>query len=80
MKANYFLKILLAFILVTLVTLTAFAPLVQAGEKVLNVYFFYAQTCPHCAKQKPLMEYIDRRNEDVQIYSLEVTQHPQIWR
>jgi glutaredoxin len=80
MKTKYFFKILLAFILVTLVTLTAFAPLVQAGEKRLDVYFFYSQTCPHCAKQKPLMEYIDRRNQDVKVYSWEVSQNPTIWR
>jgi glutaredoxin len=80
MKAKYILKILLTLILFTVVTLTAFAPLTQAGEKGLDVYFFYSQTCPHCAKQKPLMEYIDKRNEDVKVYSLEVTQNPQIWR
>jgi glutaredoxin len=78
MKAKYILRILLPFIL--FIILTFFAPLVQAGEKVLDVYFFYSQTCPHCAKQKPLMEYIDQRNKDVKVYSLEVTKNPQIWK
>jgi hypothetical protein len=77
MKAKYILLNLFLFIL--LVSLTTFAPLVQAGEKVLDVYFFYSQTCPHCAKQKPLMEYIGIHNENVQVFSLEVTQNPQIW-
>ena len=78
MKVKYIFKILFALILSLI--LIGFTPLAQAGEKVLNVYFFYSQTCPHCAKQKPLMEYIDRRNEDVKVYSLEVRENPQIWR
>jgi thiol-disulfide isomerase/thioredoxin len=68
------------FPLILSLILIGFTPLAQAGEKVLNVYFFYSQTCPHCAKQKPLMEYIDRRNEDVKVYSLEVRENPQIWQ
>jgi glutaredoxin len=78
MKAKYILKILLSFIL--LIILTCFTPLAQAGEKVLDVYFFYSQTCPHCAQQKPLMEYIDQGNEEIKVHSLAVSQNPQIWR
>ncbi len=78
MQTKYILKILLALIL--LVSLTVFAPLAQAAEKGLDVYFFYSQTCPHCAKQKPLMEYIDRQNEEIKVHSLEVSQNPQIWQ
>ncbi|NEP82366.1 MAG: thioredoxin family protein [Okeania sp. SIO3B3] len=78
MQGKYILKILLALIL--LVSLTIFAPLAQAGEQGLDVYFFYSQTCPHCAKQKPLMEYLDRQNEEIKVYSFEVSQNPKIWR
>ena len=52
----------------------------QAGEKVLDIYFFYSQTCPHCAQQKPLMEYIDKHNEEVKLSAYEVSEHPEKWR
>ncbi|OZH55572.1 glutaredoxin [Hydrocoleum sp. CS-953] len=78
MKAKYIFKILLTLIL--LVSLTIFAPVAQAAEKGLDIYFFYSKTCPHCAKQKPLMEYIDKQNEEVKVNSFEVSQNPQIWQ
>ncbi|MGK7918636.1 MAG: glutaredoxin domain-containing protein [Trichodesmium sp.] len=78
MQTKSILKIFLTLILV--VSLTVFAPLAKATEKGLDVYFFYSQTCPHCAKQKPLMEYIDGQNEEIKVHSLEVSQNPEIWQ
>ena len=78
MQTKSILKILLMLIL--LISLTIFAPLAQAAEKELDIYFFYSQTCPHCAKQKPLMEYLDLQNEEIKVHSFEVSQRPQIWQ
>ncbi|MBP0005060.1 MAG: glutaredoxin family protein [Cyanobacteria bacterium SBC] len=50
-----------------------------AAEDVLDVYFFYSATCPHCMKQEPLMEYIDETYDEVRVLSYEVTQSPSIW-
>ncbi len=81
MKAKNIFKILLTFILlISLTFLAPLAPLAQAAEKGLDVYFFYSKTCPHCAKQKPLMEYLDKQNQEVKVHSFEVTQNPQIWQ
>jgi glutaredoxin len=40
----------------------------------VEVDFFYSQTCPHCAEQKPLMEAIDQYNSHVLVHSHEVNQ------
>ncbi len=49
-------------------------------NNVLDVYFFHSETCPHCAQQKPLMERIDRYNDDVEVHLIEVFQDPQTWQ
>ncbi|MDC0835458.1 glutaredoxin family protein [Geitlerinema sp. CS-897] len=51
----------------------------RAADDVLDVYFFYSATCPHCMKQEPLMEYIDETYDEVEVMAYEVTQHSQIW-
>ncbi len=40
----------------------------------VEVDFFYSQTCPHCAAQKPLMEAIDQYNPHVLVHAHEVSQ------
>ncbi|MGK7951262.1 MAG: glutaredoxin family protein [Xenococcaceae cyanobacterium] len=79
MKARYFKQLLISLILICLVNLIAFISPVLAGGKVADVYFFYSQTCPHCAQQKPLMEYIARHNEEVKLHAYEVSKYPQEW-
>lgn len=73
-------KKLISFCLTLLATLTFFTSFAHASNQELNVYFFYNQACPHCARQKPLMEYIDKNNQEVKVYAYEVTQHPDIWQ
>ncbi|MEM1255995.1 MAG: glutaredoxin family protein [Cyanobacteria bacterium P01_H01_bin.21] len=58
-----------------------FLPLeTPADQTTLDVYFFYSDTCPHCARQAPLMHDIEQHNEDVDIHFLEVSQNLHIWR
>ncbi len=80
MKIRAYFKVFLLFILLCLLTLTSVPLSSQADEKVLDIYFFHSQTCPHCAQQKPLMEYIDKHNEEVKLYAYEVSEHPEKWR
>ncbi len=80
MKARYFKQLLISLILICLVNLIAFISPVLAGDKVVNIYFFYSQTCPHCAQQKPFMEYIDQHNEEVKLHAYEVSEYPEKWR
>ncbi|MDJ0696966.1 hypothetical protein [Mastigocoleus sp. MO_188.B34] len=72
-------KNIIYFCLALLAYLTFFTSFAHASNQVLDVYFFYNQACPHCAKQKPLMQYIDRNNQDVKVHTYEVTQYPDIW-
>ncbi len=52
----------------------------SADEAVLDVYFFYSDTCPHCARQEPLMQDIDQHNQDVDVHFLEVSRNLQTWQ
>ena len=80
MKIKAYFPVLFSFILFCLFTFTSVPLSSQAGEKVVNIYFFYSQTCPHCVQQKPLMQYIDRHNEEVKLHTYEVSEHPEKWQ
>ena len=80
MKARHFKQILISLIVICMVNILAYISPVLANEKVVNIYFFYSQTCPHCAQQKPLMKYIDLHNKEVKLYAYEVNEHPQKWQ
>ena len=51
----------------------------QNERDVLDIYFFYSKTCPHCIKQKPLMQSIGDRNEAIRVHSIEVSERPEKW-
>ena len=55
------------------------APLLAAPE-VVDIYFFHSKTCPHCQKQKPVMEAVARFNEEIKLHDYEVSENTQIWR
>lgn len=80
MKAYYFKQILISSLVFCLVTLTTFVSPALTEDKVVDIYFFHSKTCPHCVKQKPLMEYLDQHNQGVKLYAYEVNEHPQIWQ
>lgn len=80
MKAYYFKQILISSLVFCLVTLIAFVSPALTEDKVVDIYFFHSKICPHCVKQKPLMEYLDRHNQGVKLYAYEVNEHPQIWQ
>jgi hypothetical protein len=73
-------KCLIAFLLVCCLGLTALALPAQADEAVVDIYFYHSKTCPHCLKQKPLMEYIDGQNQAVKLHAYEVHENPQAWQ
>jgi thiol-disulfide isomerase/thioredoxin len=78
MKTNL-VKIVLGFLLIVLVNLIAFMSPANANNSGVDIYFYHSKTCPHCIKQKPLMEYIAQHNEAVNLYAYEVQQNPP-WR
>ena len=80
MTLRRFLRIFSATILSCFLFWGVFPAWAQAGVAVVDVYFFHSETCPHCIQQKPLMEDIDRYNEDVDIHFIEVHQNPKTWQ
>lgn len=45
---------------------------VFASEKEVNIYFFWGQGCPHCAKEKPFLEKLEQNYPQVKVYDFEV--------
>lgn len=58
----------------------AFPTWAYAETVALDVYFFHSETCPHCARQMPLMESIEQYNPDIDVHFIEVSRDPQTWR
>jgi len=44
---------------------------VFASEEA-NIYFFWGEGCPHCAKEKPFLEKLEQKYPEVKIYDFEV--------
>lgn len=69
---------ILALVITGLLMLIGGDLLAQADP--VEVYFFHRHTCPHCLKQRPLMEAIDAQNPDVTVHTIEVSEQPERWR
>jgi thiol-disulfide isomerase/thioredoxin len=73
--ANKITKLILAIILPLILT----APVVSAQEsffapsKEVNLYFFWANGCPHCSHEKEFLKELEQEYPDLKIHSLEVT-------
>ena len=42
------------------------------GQHATNIYFFWGEGCPHCAKAKPFLDQLDRESDAIQLHSFEV--------
>ena len=63
---KYIKKILFLFIF-----LFTFIPNIKAEEKV-NLYLFYGDGCPHCAKEKELLNNLQKEYDNLEINTYEV--------
>lgn len=61
-------SILISFSLIFLFSGTIKA---QEQEKV-NIYFFWQQGCPHCAKEKPFLENLVKQNSFLKLHSFDI--------
>jgi len=65
-------KIFLAlFLLLIFLTFGSQLALAQEKERV-NVYFFWGKGCPHCADEKPFLEKLQSKYEQIEIKDYEV--------
>lgn len=45
---------------------------VEEESNIVNIYLFYSDTCPHCAKEKIFLDDIIKNNDNVRIYKYEI--------
>ena len=50
---------------------------VSANTGKINVYFFYGNSCPHCADEKPFLDYLQKTNSNIIVHSYEVWENDQ---
>ena len=80
MRLRYYRKFFLSIIAYCLVICFSFAAPALARESPVDIYFFHSKTCPHCLKQKPVMEKLAELNNDIELHSYEVKEQSQIWQ
>lgn len=67
-------KLTPAFLFLLLVVLSmAFAE--TQNTEVVNVYFFWAEGCPHCSAEKVFLAKLEQKYENIDIHSLEATKN-----
>lgn len=68
MIKKYLLISLISFVLISsFVIKTSFAQ-----QQEVNLYFFWGQGCPHCAKEKPFLDSLKTKYPQLKIYDFEV--------
>lgn len=70
-------KLILFSLSAVLVGLFISSPQVKADTEVpinhgVNIYLFWGDGCPHCAKAKPVLETLDNNSDSVNLYKYEV--------
>ncbi|MBU0649359.1 hypothetical protein KJ969_04680 [Patescibacteria group bacterium] len=66
---NFLAKI---FVLVFILSFFIFQIPVQAQDHVVEVYFFYGEGCPHCAKEEMLLDKLEQELDYIHIHRHEV--------
>ena len=65
------------FLLLGILAFSLFLPLSMAQETgepdKINVYFFWAEGCPHCANEKPFLSMLEQKYENLEVHSYEIT-------
>jgi thiol-disulfide isomerase/thioredoxin len=74
------LKYLLIFLFLAWVSLCIGLLPAYADSQSVDIYFYHSKTCPHCLKQKPLMEAIAKENPQIKIHAYEVHEKTQDWQ
>jgi len=65
---NSFLFIILLSLLITPVPAES-----QTSAKKVDIYFFWAEGCPHCAHEKPFLESLKQKYSNLEVHSFEVS-------
>lgn len=49
---------------------------VFASDNKVDVYFFWGEGCPHCAKEKVYLNQLEKERDDVAVHDYEIYNHP----
>jgi len=71
------MKKTIPFLLLGILAFSLFLPLSMAQETgepgKINVYFFWAEGCPHCTNEKPFLSMLEQKYENLEVHSYEIT-------
>src|SRR4030066_981739 len=70
MKIN---KLLVKIFTFTVVLIFSFR--IFAVENTVNIYFFWAETCPHCAKEKIFLNNLKKEDPNIIVNNYEVSEN-----
>lgn len=59
-------------LLLCIITFLSVVPASFAQNNRTNIYFFWGDGCPHCAKEKPLLEELSKQYSNIRVYDFEV--------
>lgn len=47
----------------------------EKSEEKVNIYFFHKKSCPHCKKEAKLLDLLEKKYENINIYRFEVSEN-----
>lgn len=47
----------------------------EKSEEKVNIYFFHKKSCPHCKKEAQLLDLLEKKYENINIYRFEVSEN-----
>lgn len=81
------MRTLYSILLLTLVSFFAAAPgavrgsdLPEKAAEIVDVYFFYSDTCPHCHRQMELMKPLADNNPGLRVHFHEIGKDAETWK
>lgn len=62
----------IVFIICSVFFIFLFATNIKAQSKNIDLYLFYGDGCPHCAKEEEFLEYLENTKDNIKIHRFEV--------
>lgn len=70
---NFFSKIISVFLFLLVFSFLAVKVQAQEDKNPVNIYFFWANGCPHCAAEEKFLKKLEDKYPQIKIFSYEVT-------
>lgn len=63
------------FLILLIALLLVIPTSVNASETVIDIYLFYSNTCPHCAREKEYLSDLQENDPNINVYMYEVSEN-----